>query len=457
MAHGSHLPQPVAPPVAGLVGLTQVPQVAMPQVNEALSPLAVGQPAMPSTPQVPTGVPMVGSLPVVDASQAVAAGPPSIADSPPLPASPRILLQPVVSFQPVVSLQPEVAIQPVFSLRSQADQAPAQLTPTEVSIPPTTTVDTQTQPQTLPDGTVLTPLDGGQIQQKSPDGTVTIFGRDQQAISQTDPNGVHFDFLPNKQVLQTQGNVHTLFGANQKPISTWTGNDPSQASFFTDNGDGTLNLKDPDGRVTTLGQDGKPISSTLPDGTRLDFQKDGNVLQTQGDRHTLFGPDNQPIKTWTGNDESQASIYHNNPDGSFSLTDPDGTVTTFDRNGTPITTTTTDGQGHTTTITWAVDLPALAVAATQVRVIRGELDAERASLGQIFDTVEQAWRSPSGTTFTPLRREFDRAFGTLLTQLDETATKMQMTHDNIVNAESTNAKNLTPGGSSMTMRRRLVG
>jgi uncharacterized protein YukE len=461
--------------------------------------------AQPMVPQAPTGVPMVGTgLPVVDPSQAVAAGPPSIADNPapPLtvtlpqpvtlrskmeevivpssgttvPASPTtrftqpvVSLQPAVSIQPVVaasprvftqpvvSLQPAVSIQPVFALRSQVDQVPAPLMFSQASIDgSTTTLDTQ--PQTLPDGTVITPLDGGQIQQKSPDGTVTIFGRDQQAISQTNPNGVHLDFLPNKQVLQTEGNVHTLFGPNQKPISTWTGNDPSQASFFSDNGDGTLNLKDPDGTVTTLGEDNKPISSTLPDGTRLDFQKDGTVLQTQGNQHTLFGPDKRPIKTWIGNDPNQASIYQFNGDDSFSVTDPDGTVTTYDRNGTPITTTTTDDQGHQTTITWAVDLPALADGASKTRSLYGSIQDDLNGLMRIFDKVEEAWQSPSASSFVPLRKAFSSAMQDLLKLLDEAATKMQQTHDNIVATESANTKSLTPSGSSsMTMRHKLVG
>jgi hypothetical protein len=255
------------------------------------------------------------------------------------------------------------------------------------------------QSQVFPDGTTVVALGNGQTQQTSPDGMVTIFDANQQPVSMKAADGTRVEFLD---------------GGLKKQIN-------------------------PDGSVTIFDRNNQPVSGTTADGAHLLFLDGGRVEEDKGDQHTVFGPDGRPIEAWTGNDPSQASFYRHNSDGTVTVTDPTGVSTTFDQNGVPISTTRPDG----TTIVWAVDLPALEDGARKVRGLRASLEEAHAGLRKTFDDIEAAWQAPSVQTFTPLRNMFDVTVNKLLGLLDDAATRMQQTHDNIVATEQTNTNNVT--------------
>jgi len=48
----------------------------------------------------------------------------------------------------------------------------------------------------------------------------------------------------------------------------------------------------------------------------------GQYVVTEGDRHTLYGPDDRAIHTWTGDDESKASTFDYR--GDVTITKKDG-------------------------------------------------------------------------------------------------------------------------------------
>src|SRR5258706_60086 len=174
----------------------------------------------------------------------------------------------------------------------------------------------------------------------------------------------------------------------------------------------------------------------------------GQYVVTEGDRHTLYGPDGTPVKTWTGQDEAGASTYHVNDDGTLTLTDPDGAVTHYDEKGAPIDQTTPDGwstkfddkgrpieatdqngnhfkftwddndgvtitddqgisvhydsTGHRNSTTfpdgekvdWSVELPRLKEAIGKVEKERDSIAGEVTSLKSKVDSVSEYWQSP---------------------------------------------------------------
>jgi hypothetical protein len=63
--------------------------------------------------------------------------------------------------------------------------------------------------------------------------------------------------------------------------------------------------------------------------TNFTYRGNGEYVATTGNQHVLYDKDHNEIKQWTGEDETKASFYRENGDGTYALTDPDGTVTTY--------------------------------------------------------------------------------------------------------------------------------
>ncbi|MFG1610857.1 hypothetical protein [Actinoplanes sp. NPDC049265] len=171
------------------------------------------------------------------------------------------------------------------------------------------------------------------------DGTSTTYeSGSNHFVSQVnkDKTTTTFSYRPNGDYVGTTGNQHVLYNSAGDEIKQWTGDDESQASFYHDNGDGSYSLTDPDGTITTYDSvSNHYIKQVKKDGTVTTFQyrADGSYVGTSGDLHVLYNADGTEIKEWKGDDESSASFYHKNDDGTYTLTEPNGTVTTYNAQG----------------------------------------------------------------------------------------------------------------------------
>ena len=99
----------------------------------------------------------------------------------------------------------------------------------------------------------------------------------------------------------------------------------------TYNADGTVRLDLSDGSsilMSGTGDDAIILTSTSPEGevSTYEYRSDGSYVVTTGDEHTLYSKDDEPIKTWKGDDESTAAIFGRGPNGELTLTYNDGTL-----------------------------------------------------------------------------------------------------------------------------------
>jgi YD repeat-containing protein len=296
----------------------------------------------------------------------------------------------------------------------------------------------------------------------------------------------------------TTGDEHTLYTKDGDPVKTWTGDDESTAAIYGRGPNGQLTLTYPDGTVVEFDKDGRPVKSTDPGGVEstYEYRSDGSFVVTTGDEHTLYTKDGEPIKSWTGDDESNASTWGPGPNGGHIKTDPDGTVTTYTKDGKPVSKKDPDGtlteydekgrpekvtdpKGNVTTyeytpdggvtitesngskthydkdghrdytitsdgktIDWSVELPKLWDAYVNVGRESTAVREDITKLKQTLSSVGENWRSPSGAEFEPLRKEFDRFAGDLVGVLDESVKRMKTAYDNYMESETINFKGL---------------
>ena len=147
---------------------------------------------------------------------------------------------------------------------------------------------------------------GGKFSWTDPDtGRVTLYetvgGKDRPVSVSKDGVVVGtYDYAnrPDGQSVYTEDGVHTLLGADGKPIKFWKGDDESQASTYGPGAadvPGSYTITSPDQSVTLYGPDGTPITTWLNDGshTVIDWKVDlaalGYAIETvSGIRDDLY-------------------------------------------------------------------------------------------------------------------------------------------------------------------------
>ncbi|MGW1062307.1 hypothetical protein [Micromonospora rubida] len=170
-----------------------------------------------------------------------------------------------------------------------------------------------------------------------PDGSIVYYDESGHAIRQVWPDGrvTTYEYRDGEQYVGTTGDLHVLYGKDDKPIKQWQGDDEASASTYSWLPDSGFSLTDPDGTVTEFTKDGDRVRLTSPDGvvTTYEYREGGQYVGTTGDSHVLYGKEGLPLKVWQGDGEASASVYSWSPDKSFSLTSADGTVTEFTEDG----------------------------------------------------------------------------------------------------------------------------
>jgi YD repeat-containing protein len=196
----------------------------------------------------------------------------------------------------------------------------------------------------------------------------------------------------------------------------------------------------PDGTHYSVTYDAKGDSfQHMPDGTTVEYSPTGKVIkQVAPDGTMIDGFDGQGRPTsGTSADGTHFTTTYDAKGDSFQHLS-DGTTIEYDKNGHPIKTWTAQGAE----ISWAVDVPALANAASRVAVEEELIKDAVRSLQATFTNLESIWTGPAGASLPPLVRGFNNATDRLVALLDDSVRRMRTAYQNYVSTESTNASNL---------------
>ncbi|HEY3505734.1 MAG TPA: WXG100 family type VII secretion target [Actinocatenispora sp.] len=123
-------------------------------------------------------------------------------------------------------------------------------------------------------------LGNGHYTLTDPDGTVTEYNGKDQPILVTKPGQPPetIQWLSNGDYIVTQGDQHSRYNGKGQLLETWTGGDESLADHYTYKSNGDLVITGADGSTTEYGPDGKPIWTTEPDGTKINWKVDLEAL-----------------------------------------------------------------------------------------------------------------------------------------------------------------------------------
>jgi YD repeat-containing protein len=196
----------------------------------------------------------------------------------------------------------------------------------------------------------------------------------------------------------------------------------------------------PDGMHFTTTYDAKGDAfEHLADGTTVEYSPTGEVIrQVAPDGTVIDGFDGQgrPTSGATADGTHFTTTYDAKGDTFQHF--GDGTTVEYDPQGHPLTTWTAEGAE----ITWAVDLPALANAATRVATEQQVISNAASSLSAAFTRVEGIWDGPAGATLVPLASTFNTVTDQLVALLDDAVNRMRTAYQNYVSTETTNTSNL---------------
>ncbi|WP_203663123.1 WXG100 family type VII secretion target, partial [Actinocatenispora rupis] len=176
-------------------------------------------------------------------------------------------------------------------------------------------------------------LDGGHYTLTAPDGTVTEYNDKDQPIRVDRPGQPPetIAWQPNGDYVVTQGDQHSRYNGKGQLLETWTGGDESLADHYQYLANGDLVITGPDGTTTEYGPDGKPVTTTEPDGTKIIWKADlaalnAAIVSVQAERDALE-VDLKSVKTTFTNIQSS---WQSPAGTSFSLLSDDFTKATRD-------------------------------------------------------------------------------------------------------------------------------
>jgi YD repeat-containing protein len=193
---------------------------------------------------------------------------------------------------------------------------------------------------------------------------------------------------------------------------------PGQPAPSTDPHD--VPMTPPASAASAAGSGRGPVEQVAPDGTVFaNFDASGRPTQGRA-------PDGTPF-TLTYDDKGDV-IEH------FS----DGSSVTYNPQGQPLSMVSPNGES----VTFAVDIPALNIAANAVSGRHGEMSATIDSLKQLFVKIEGEWKGPAGNSFTAMTTTFNTVTDKLSGLLGEAVGRMRSSYHNYVSTEQTNSNNL---------------
>lgn len=222
-------------------------------------------------------------------------------------------------------------------------------------------------------------------------------------------------------------------------------------------------------KFTEFYDDGRPKSGTTPDGDKIvftydDAKKTSTATINDGETTIVYDEHNNPLTMTTrdgwifdhydkdkgeftrGFDPDRQKFFEitYGPNGEVTWTYDEHDYITFDEKGNPLYGEYLDGDGNVVKVDYSVQIPLLKTTAEltqkQRNVISDLLDNMKTSL----DSAEEYWVSPAGTTYAAYRKSIDMAAKNLLTALDSSIKKMNLTHQNYLDAERQNAENFRP-------------
>ncbi len=95
-------------------------------------------------------------------------------------------------------------------------------------------------------------------------------------------------------------------------------------------------------------------------------------------------------------------------------------------------------------IDYTVQIPLLKTTAELTKTERDKIEDLLEEMKTTLSAGEEYWVSPAGTTYATYRKAIELASKNLLTVLDASIKKLNLTHQNYVDAEKQNAENFRP-------------
>ncbi|MDQ0369985.1 hypothetical protein [Catenuloplanes indicus] len=262
------------------------------------------------------------------------------------------------------------------------------------------------------------------------------------------PFTITYDDVAKTSRIDYQGGTYVLLNEHDKPTYMQTGDGYKFDHFY---------------------DDGRPKSGTTPNGDKITFTYDDAKKTTtasinDGEQTIVYDENNDPLTMTT--DEGWIFTNYDPELGEFTKGwDPDkkqwfditygprGEVTwtygkdeyiRFDEQGNPIYQVTHDSDGNVVEINYEVQIELLKTTAELTQTERDKIEDLLEDMKKSLSDGETYWVSPAGTTYATYRKAIEMASKNLLTVLDASIKKLNLTYQNYKDAEQQNAENFRP-------------
>ncbi|MFI2276023.1 hypothetical protein ACH45F_27085 [Catenuloplanes sp. NPDC020197] len=301
-------------------------------------------------------------------------------------------------------------------------------------------------------GELISDLNGNPIKFTAADGTIfSEFYPDKRpkaGVADGVPFTITYDDVAKTSRIDYQGGTYVLLNEHDKPTYMQTGDGYKFDQFY---------------------DDGRPKSGTTPEGDKIVFTYDDTRHETtaiinDGEQTIVYDKDNKPLSMTTDDgwifsaydpeldkftrgwdpDKKQFFDITYGPGGEVTWTYGKDEYIRFDEQGNPLYQVTHDDDGNVVHIDYTVQIPLLKTTAELTQTERDKISDLLDEMKKSLSEGETYWVSPAGTTYATYRKAIELASKNLLTVLDASIKKLNLTHQNYVDAEKQNAENFRP-------------